>query len=210
MLEIAIVAFLLFDLLMFTVWKLFLADEEPETDTVAANEAEAEAKEEIQDKHEEPPEQAGPPEASAAPDEVQAPPAGPEEPVEPPGDSKSEAAGSPTPALTVEEAIAPELPPEPTVPGPIRPKDGKLSSRDFREGMLDARDEIEAECLDDRMRRTIKISVKVAPSGEVTFARIHGGLADTSLGKCVLRQVYDIEFPMTFEGGTDTYSLRIR
>jgi hypothetical protein len=60
------------------------------------------------------------------------------------------------------------------------------------------------------MRRTLKVSLKVAPNGEVSYARVIGNLADTNLGRCVVKRVYRVEFPATHDGGVNTYTLRLR
>ncbi|PRQ00415.1 hypothetical protein ENSA7_59090 [Enhygromyxa salina] len=141
-------------------------------------------------------------------------------PAHAPNEAPSPAAAEPepdphTPAprtapTSVEDALAAALPPGPAAPGPTRPKTQSLSDKDFREAMVDARDDIVASCLDTRMRRTLKVSLKVAPTGEVSFARVVGGLADTQLGRCVVKRVYQIEFPATHEGGGHVYTLRLR
>ena len=113
-------------------------------------------------------------------------------------------------AASVREAIAAELPPEPTVPGPARPREPKLSARDFREAMIAARTDIVTACLDNQMRRTLKVALKVGASGKVQYARVLGELGDTQLGRCVAEQSYRVEFPATDTGGTHTYTLRLR
>jgi len=60
------------------------------------------------------------------------------------------------------------------------------------------------------MRRTLKVQLKVAPEGKVSYARVIGGLNDTSLGRCVTRQAYGIDFPATEQGGSHVYTLRLR
>ena len=57
---------------------------------------------------------------------------------------------------------------------------------------------------------TLKVAIKVAPSGSVEYARIIGSQGETNLGRCVIKRVYRIEFPPTHEGGSDTYTLRLR
>ena len=53
-------------------------------------------------------------------------------------------------------------------------------------------------------------SLKVAPSGRVEYARVLGSLGKTSLGQCVVEHVYKLEFPITHEGGSHTYTMRLR
>ncbi|PRQ05488.1 hypothetical protein ENSA5_02160 [Enhygromyxa salina] len=191
-LELAILIFLGFDLLVFATWRLLASDRDDAQAVADASDA-----------------------APAATDTAPAPAPAEEQTSEEPGDGASPAspaarAQARTRPLSVQEAIASELPPEPESPGPVRPMNRSLSEKDFREAMVDARDDIVKKCLDSRMRRTLKVSVKVAPNGEVTFARVLGALADTQLGSCVVKHVYRVEFPATHEGGTDTYTLRLR
>ena len=120
------------------------------------------------------------------------------------------AADSSKPSLSVEEAVAAALPPEPDSIAPVRPLPPGLSDKDFREAMVDSRESILAACTDSRVRRTLKVQLKVAPEGKVTYARVMGGLSDTSLGRCVTKQAYRIDFPETTEGGTHVYTLRLR
>src|SRR5690606_8390016 len=87
-----------------------------------------------------------------------------------------------TPPLSVEEALASEFPPEPDAPGPVRPMDNSLTDKAFREALVSARAQMVATCLDSRMRRTLKVSLKVAPDGSVEYARVLGNLANTTLG----------------------------
>ena len=104
---------------------------------------------------------------------------------------------APTPALVPEVGLA-DLPKQ-------------LGDADFRKTMVDGRDLIIARCLDDqRMRRTLKVYLDVAPSGQVEHAKILGALSETALGKCVARQARRIEFPPSREGGSHVYSLRLR
>ncbi|KIG11932.1 hypothetical protein DB30_02290 [Enhygromyxa salina] len=60
------------------------------------------------------------------------------------------------------------------------------------------------------MRRTIKIAVRVAPTGAVQAASVIGGMASTKLGRCVRRQAEQLEFAATQEGGFYNYTVRIR
>lgn len=185
--ELAIIVFLGFDALVFAAWKL-LADSEPAADTVASSEPAAE-----------------PEPDAAAESEPASRPSAKADP-EPDGDGDPK----PEPKLSVHEAVAAELPPEPDSPGPTRPRAPSLSDKDFREAMVEAREDIVQHCLDSRMRRTLKVALKVAPSGEVEYARVVGELGDTNLGRCVVKRVYRIEFPPTHTGGTHTYTLRLR
>ena len=182
-LELAIVVFLALDLLLFGAWKLFTSAD-PAEPTVAAEQLE----------------QAQPnderPEPTLEP--------------EPPPKPVAVANPAPKPPLTVEQAIASEFPPEPDNPGPVRPMADSLSDKALRETLVSARAQMLAECLDTRMRRTLKISLKVAPDGSVAYARVRGSLAKTSLGECVIKEVYKVEFPPTYEGGSHTYTLRLR
>lgn len=188
--ELAIIVFLGFDALVFAAWKL-LADSDPTADTVASSEPAAEPERLDAAAESEP---ASRPSAKADPEP------------EPHGDGDPK----PEPKLSVHEAVAAELPPEPDSPGPTRPRAPSLSDKDFREAMVEAREDIVQHCLDSRMRRTLKVALKVAPSGEVEYARVVGELGDTNLGRCVVKRVYRIEFPPTHTGGTHTYTLRLR
>jgi hypothetical protein len=190
-LELAIIIFLGFDLLIFAAWKLFIADHEP---SVATKD----------------PERAPSTDASAEPDAVEPVRAQAQDQATPKATPEPEPPASKPSSVSVEEALASEFPPEPATPGPTRPMAQSLSDKDFREAMVDARSDIVASCLDTRMRRTLKVSLKVAPNGEVSFARVVGGLSDTNLGRCVVKVVYHIEFPPTHEGGSHIYTLRLR
>ena len=190
-LELAIVLFLAFDVLVLGAWKLFGGNEPSEE--VATLEPED-------------------PQTSPAPEERPSAPAAEADPVSvPPGEARGEASdGASGQAKSVDEAIAAALPPEPTSSGPVRSLSRTLSESEFRETMVEARDKIVASCLDSRMRRTLKVSLKVDPSGEVTFARVIGGLSDTKLGRCVVKQTYRMDFPASLEGGSHVYTLRLR
>jgi serine/threonine protein kinase len=189
-LELALIVFLAFDVLLFAAWKLFLADSASANDEVTATAEE--------------------PRAEPAPQpQTQAPAAEPVQPVavvpEP------EPVEAPSPRLSAEEAIAAVLPPEPDTPGPVRPAAKSLSDKVFREAMIAARGDMLKACLSSqKMRRTLKVAMKVAPSGQVEYARVVGGLGETALGQCVVKHVYQIEFPITHEGGSHTYTLRLR
>jgi hypothetical protein len=195
-LELAIIGFLAFDLLLIAAWKLF-ADGKPNAEVAAVEEKTT---------------------ATAASD-TPAPTPAPEDKAEPTPEPEAEPTPKPEPEPTPEpapkpsldpnEIIAAELP-QPDSPGPSRPMSKSLSDKDFREAMVEAREEIVQRCLDSRMRRTLKISLVVKPNGEVEYARVVGSLAETQLGKCVIKRVYRIEFPATIEGGSHTYTLRLR
>ncbi|KIG11990.1 putative serine/threonine-protein kinase pknL [Enhygromyxa salina] len=192
-LEVAIIAFLCFDLLLFVAWKLLVNNREAHEQQLAHAELDDDAKANASDDAKANAKPAHEPEAREA--------------------TSPQAAPSPAPASannSVEDALAAALPPGTTAPGPTRPKAASLSDKDFREAMVDARADIVANCLDSRMRRTLKVSLKVAPDGEVSFARVVGGLSDTQLGRCVVKRVYRVEFPATHEGGAHTYTLRLR
>ena len=92
----------------------------------------------------------------------------------------------------------------------MRPAAKSLTDKVFREAMVAARGEMLRDCLDSKMRRTLKVALKVAPNGKVEYARVVGNLGETALGRCVVEHVYDIEFPITHEGGSHTYTLRLR
>jgi hypothetical protein len=187
-LELAIIAFLAFDVLLFAAWKLLVHDE---------RDAEVATRD-------------GSSLATASDTLAPAPAPEPAPEGEPAPDGEPEPAPiSKKPALDANEAIAAELP-QPDSPGPTRPMAQALSDKDFREAMVAAREEIVQRCLDTRMRRTLKISLVVKASGEVEYARVVGGLADTQLGRCVVKNVYQIEFPPTHAGGSHTYTLRLR
>jgi hypothetical protein len=100
--------------------------------------------------------------------------------------------------------VAPEL-------ASNEPLPKQLSDADFRKTMVDARDKLVARCLDDqRMRRTFKVSIAVAPSGKVEWATVLEAPGKTALGKCISKQTRHIEFPPSLEGGSHVYSLRLR
>ncbi|HVH97185.1 MAG TPA: serine/threonine-protein kinase [Enhygromyxa sp.] len=181
-LELALIGFLAFDVLLFASWKLLSRDAESTADASAMTEQ---------------------PLATAEPEPQ--PPAQPAA-AEPPPPTPIE----PAPLLSVEEAIAAELPAEPDGPGPIRPGGKSLSDKVFREAMVAARDEMLDACMKGRMRRTLKIALRVAPSGQVEYARVVGSLGKTALGQCVAEHVYRIKFPITHEGGSHTYTMRLR
>jgi hypothetical protein len=183
-LQLAIVAFLCFGLLLFAASRLLVDDRESHEVPIAQAKPDREP-------------DANP---SGAPGSI--------EPVHTPEEPEPERSAS-EPA-SVEEALADALAPAPISPGPTRPLSQSLSDKDFRETMVDAREDILDSCLDTRMRRTLKVSLKVAPTGEVSFARVVGGLSDTQLGRCVVKQVYRVEFPPTHAGGSHVYTLRLR
>jgi hypothetical protein len=189
-LELALIVFLAFDVLLFAAWKVFWADSKPDAnEAVAATEA--------------PRPEPEPPPKSQAPAEPPQPVVLAPKPL-PPVDP-------PRPRLSAEEAIAAVLPPEPETPGPVRPAAKSLSDKVFREAMVAARGDMLKACLSSqKMRRTLKVAMKVAPSGKVEYARVVGELGETALGQCVVKHVYQIEFPITHEGGSHTYTLRLR
>src|SRR5690606_28053428 len=185
-LELAILVFLGFDLLLFAGWKLLFGNADSTDDAEIAS---AEPGPE--------PEPQPTPEPQPEPVEPVASPPAPEPEPEPAEPS--------APRLSVEEAIAAEFPPEPDTPGPVRPAAKSLTDKVFREHMVAARDGMLRKCLDTKMRRTLKIALKVAPSGQVEYARVVGSQGETALGQCVAKQVYKILFPVTHEGGSHTY-----
>jgi hypothetical protein len=188
-LELAIMAFLAFDVLVFLAWK-FLIHDDPGTTVAALDEPQAAAGKD-----------AAPPTPENSPDGEPSTDSEPD-PESPPNREREA-------ARELQEALAPHLP-QPDAPGPTRALAQALTDKDFREAMVEAREEIVGRCLDSRMRRTLKISLVVEPSGAVDYARVVGSLADTQLGKCVVKQVYQIEFPPTHAGGSHTYTLRLR
>lgn len=180
-LEKAIVGFLLFDVALFGAWQLLGKRSDASEPTSAA--------------------------ASASVDEPT-----PATAAEPTTDEAPERASGPT-------QLAPELAPAP-VPGEAPAPElavatpaelpHSLSDADFRKTMVDARDRMSARCLEDqRIRRTLKVSLDVAPSGAVERAKVVGPLGDTALGKCVARQAKAVEFPASQAGGSHVYSLRL-
>jgi serine/threonine protein kinase len=184
LLERAIVGFLLFDLALFGAWKLLLDDDaEPSAPTAELAAADA---------------------TSPEPEELR------------------QAAPTPAPpkprVAEPASAAVPEPQPEPTTlaepelePLPIEDLPKELGDADFRRTMVDARDLIAARCLDDqRMRRTLKVAIKVLPSGKVEWSSVLEALGKTALGKCVARQTRQLEFPPSDEGGSHVYSLRLR
>jgi hypothetical protein len=195
-LELAIIAFLAFDLLLIASWKLFVRPEPVATAPSASSDVEPAEAEVVKPE----------PEPEVAEPEPEPEP----EPASEIDDEASEPTLERAEPLSVHEAVALGLPPEPDTPGPVRPSAKSLSDKAFREAMVDARAGILDKCVDGRMRRTLKVALKVAPSGKVEYTRVLGGHAETSLGQCVVKQVYKIEFPITHEGGTHTYTLRLR
>jgi hypothetical protein len=187
-LELAIIVFLAFDVLLFAAWKLFAEDSS--TTEVATADGSPAAENDT---------------SAPAPAPEPAPVAEPK-PEEPEPQPKPEP--QPQPAIDLNAAIAAELAPD--SPGPSRNMAKSLSDKDFREALVEAREEIIQRCLDSRMRRTLTISLVVKPNGEVEYARVVGSLAETQLGRCVVKRVYRVEFPATHEGGSHTYSLRLR
>lgn len=187
-LELAIIVFLGFDLLLFAAWKLFAQDPR-DTEIASADESSSDTA------------------ASDTPrtgtNAEPAPVAEPNLEPEPNPEPTSKTGLDPNAVLAAET-------PQPDSPGPTRAMAKSLSDKDFREAMVEAREEIVQRCLDTRMRRTLKISLVVKPSGEVEYARVVGGLAETQLGRCVVKNVYRIDFPPTHEGGSHTYTLRLR
>lgn len=190
-LELAILIFLGFDLLIVAAWLLFGRSDEPE---LARDEAAERAPAEAASEELPPSPTDEAPPASAAPVDE-----------EPELELENEAA----PAKSANEAIA-ELMPEPESAGPKRELAASLDDSDFREVMVASRDKILDVCLETRMRRTLKVSLKVDPSGKVSFARVVGGLSETQLGRCVVKQTYRMQFPATESGGTHVYTLRLR
>jgi hypothetical protein len=187
-LELAIIAFLVFDLLLFAAWKLVAGRDTRDVEVATADGSSA----------------------AAANDDSPTPEPKPEpKPVAEPESPEPEPEPEPKPVRDLNAEIAAELP-QPDSPGPSRNMAKSLSDKDFREAMVEAREEIVQRCLDTRMRRTLKISLIVRPNGEVEYARVVGSLSETQLGRCVVKQVYRIEFPATHEGGSHTYSLRLR
>jgi hypothetical protein len=195
-LELAIIVFLGFDVLLVAAWKLFARDK-PEEEVAALDETSAAA-------------------ASDTPGSTPAPVPEPETPIKPEPEPEPAPEPEPTPEpepkpppLDPNEIIAAELG-TPDSPGPSRPMAKTLSDKAFRESFVEAREEIVKRCLDSRMRRTLKVSLVVKPNGEVEYARVVGDLSDTQLGKCVVKQVYRIQFQPTYEGGSHTYALRLQ
>lgn len=182
LLEKAIVGFLLFDLALFGAWQLLGKRDAAPSDPPSASAAN------------EPTTTKEPALAAAS--------AEPESPADP----------EPTAALAPTE-LAPSEPGTPELGVPALAPDElpkSLSDADFRKTMVDARDRISARCLEDqRIRRTLKVSLDVSPSGAVERAKVVGPLGDTALGKCVARQAKAIEFPTSIEGGSHVYSLRL-
>lgn len=180
-LEKAIVGFLLFDVALFGAWQLLGKQSGEEEPVTASQTATHEA--------------TTPSSATPADDHPASP---------------SHASEQAVPALpsaapsTPSDALAPEL----AAPAGALPN--ALSDADFRKTMVDARDRISARCLEDqRIRRTLKVSLDVAPSGAVERAKVVGPLGDTALGKCVARQAKAVEFPASLAGGSHVYSLRL-
>jgi hypothetical protein len=187
-LELAIIVFLAFDVLVIASWRLFSSDASSADDVASVSD-------------EPTVEPVLVPEPEAPVQVIAAEPLAPQPaPIE----------ATPNPPLSVEQAIAAEFPPEPDSPGPIRPGGKSISDKVFREAMIAARDEMLKACLDSRMRRTLKIALKVTPGGQVEYARVLGSLGKTALGQCVVEHVYRIKFPITHEGGSHTYTLRLR
>lgn len=191
-LEFAIIGFLGFSLLLFAAWRLLGGSDEADTQVAARDDS---------------------PSPSKASDTPVVAPEGTRDgaPDSEPEPEPEPASNGETPSANPEldAALAPHLP-KPDSPGPVRPMAQALSDQDFREAMVAAREEIVQRCLDSRMRRTLKISLVVKPSGGVEYARVVGSLAETKLGKCVVKRVYNIMFPPTHTGGSHTYTLRLR
>jgi serine/threonine protein kinase len=185
MLERAIIGFLLFDLALFGAWKL-LGSNDGSSEVVEP----VAAAEPIDDTLDEPVPAAQPtpePEPEPEPEPAVAELAI-DEPDEP----------TPTPALALDPLNAEALPKQ-------------LGDADFRKTMVDARATLVERCLDDqKMRRTFKVSIAVAPSGRVEWATVLEAPGKTALGKCISKQTRRIEFPPSQEGGSHVYSLRLR
>ncbi len=180
-LEKAIVGFLLFDVALFGAWQLLGKQSDASEPTSAV--------------------------ASASVDEP-TPAIGPSEPTDEaaPSDASEPTLGSQPSSPSPEAALA-ALPSEAATPAALP---HSLSDADFRKTMVDARDRMSARCLEDqRIRRTLKVSLDVAPSGAVERAKVVGPLGDTALGKCVARQAKAVEFPASQAGGSHVYSLRL-
>jgi serine/threonine protein kinase len=185
LLERAIVGFLLFDLAVFAAWKLIGGKSEPTeaAEPIAAVEPGPEL---------ERPEPADAPEPAAAQ----------------PAPALAEPAAEPNPSESAPDPAALDLALAPAGSEPL-PK--QLTVADFRKTMVDARNELVSHCLDDqRMRRTFKVSVSVAPSGKVIWASVLEAPGKTALGKCISKQTRHVEFPPSEEGGSHVYSLRLR
>ncbi|MFV8753246.1 serine/threonine protein kinase [Nannocystaceae bacterium ST9] len=183
LLERAIVGFLLFDLAVFAAWKLLRSEGEPSD--------------------------AGEPTLAASRD------AGASEPAAIVGgeSERGERADADAAANEASDSPSPLATPKLASTGAGNPGGlpKQLGDADFRKTMVDARDVIIARCLDgQRMRRTLEVSISVAPSGKVEWASVLDAPGKTALGKCVSRQTRHVEFPPSVEGGKHVYSLRLR
>ncbi|PRP97381.1 protein kinase domain-containing protein [Enhygromyxa salina] len=131
--------------------------------------------------------------------------------VDPAGDSAVDASEAEL-AVGVAQPLAP--PPKRGVEAPDLGADTqlrtKLSAAHLRARKSELYRRVEQRCIDGRMRRTVKLTVHVAPTGAVETARVVGGMGSTKLGRCARRQAHQLEFPATEEGGAYTYTLRLR
>ena len=114
------------------------------------------------------------------------------------------------------EALAvgrPDAPPPADLAAPLpelAPLPAKLSAASFRAHKTPLYANIEARCVDDPIRRTVKVAVRVNPDGQVRAAKVLGSMASTGLGRCVRRQAQRLRFPGTRAGGSYVYTLRLR
>lgn len=110
---------------------------------------------------------------------------------------------APAPAPAVELALAPESPDVVDV-GP-----SKLRSAHFNARKRDLYRRA-GRCSDGQLRRTVKVAVRVDPSGKVSRASVSGPQAKSKLGRCVKKQSAKLKFPQTQNGGFHTYTLHLR
>jgi eukaryotic-like serine/threonine-protein kinase len=107
----------------------------------------------------------------------------------------------------VQAGPAPSVPEAPAIESTRR---GKLSTANLRSRKAELYRRVEQRCVEGRMRRTIKLAVRVGPTGAVEAASVVGGMRSTKIGRCVRRQAKQLRFPATRTGGSYTYTIRIR
>ena len=127
---------------------------------------------------------------------------------------QAEGRTEPSPA----QVQAPIAQPEPAEPEPeiedrdeaSVPQRAALLESSFQAKKRELYRRVDVRCVRGQVRRTVKVKVRVDGEGEVEAAWPTHGMGKTKLGACVARQARKLEFPRTSEGGSYTYTVRIR
>jgi serine/threonine-protein kinase len=115
-----------------------------------------------------------------------------------------------TPAAKPEPTIV-RAPAKPTQPAaPSGPLPSKLDKRSFKANKDRLYELVESRCVENRVRRSFDVAVRVDAEGKVASATVLGKMGSSALGRCVERQAKRLEFPHSREGGSHRYSVRLR